>query len=153
MRAAVSAALSIRAAHVLSNRCDTVRTIFAMACPECGSDEHLRVAIETWADLSIDGTEPVGDHDWNAFSGYRCTSCEFNGAVENFRLAPDAIPPPLNTFHVSFWEYERFHAEIQAADADHARRLAEAMLANGGPDSFEVIENFREQLDIVEVVS
>jgi hypothetical protein len=132
---------------------DTVRKTFNLACPKCGSDEHLRVAIETWADLSPDGTDPVGDHDWNQYSGCRCTSCDFNGAVENFHLAPDATPLPLKTFHVSFWEYDRFHAEIQAADADHAKRLAVDMLHEGGPDSFDIIENFREHLDIVEVVS
>lgn len=131
----------------------TVRTLFKLACPKCGSDEHLAVAIETWANLSPDGTEPIGDHDWNAYSGCRCTSCAFNGAVENFHVAPDATPPPLKAFHVSFWEYDRLHAEIQAADADHARRLAEAMLMDGGRDAFEIVENFRENLCIEEAVS
>jgi ssDNA-binding Zn-finger/Zn-ribbon topoisomerase 1 len=138
MGAAASAALPIRAAHVHSNRCDTVRTIFPIACPQCGSDEHLRVALETWAEPSADGTEPAGDHDWNAYSACRCTSCDLISAVENFRVAPDAAPPPPKTVHVSFWECDRYHADLQAADTEHARRLAEAMLANGGPDSFEV---------------
>ncbi len=131
----------------------SVRSTFTMACPTCGSDEHLQVAIETWADLSAEGTNPVGDHDWNAYSGCRCTSCEFAGAVENFRVAPDALPPPLKTFHVSFWEYDRYFAEIHALDADHAQRLAVDMLHDGGPDSFDVIKNVREDFDIEEAVS
>ena len=49
----------------------TVRSIFDMMCPKCGSDAHLRVSIEAWANLSANGTKPVGDHDWNAYSACR----------------------------------------------------------------------------------
>jgi hypothetical protein len=131
----------------------TVRQTFQLACPKCGSDEHLCVAIETWANLSADGTDPVGDHDWNQYSGCRCTSCEFAGAIENFRVEPDAQPPPLKTFHVSFWEYDKYYAAIQALDADHAQRLAKEKLQRGSPDDFDIIKNVREDFDIEEAVS
>ncbi len=131
----------------------TVRTLFQLACPKCSSDEHLRVAIETWAELSVEGTDPVGDHDWNQDSGCRCMSCDFYGAVENFRVLPDTSSPTLKDFSVSFWEYDRYHAVIRAADVDHAKRLAKSMLNAGGPDAFEIVENFREDFDIAEAVS
>lgn len=131
----------------------TKSVLFNLACPKCGSDEHLTVAIETWAELSADRSKPIGDHVWNESSGCSCTSCGFKAVVENFRVAPDALPPPLKTFHVSFWEYDKYFAEIEAIDAAHAQTLAEAMLERGGPDSFDIITNTREDLDIEEVAS
>lgn len=63
---------------------DTVRSLFGLCCPSCGSDEHLQVMIEAWADLSIDGTDPFSDHAWDQYSGCRCANCDHHGAVEGF---------------------------------------------------------------------
>jgi predicted nucleic-acid-binding Zn-ribbon protein len=64
----------------------SVQSLYNLACPACGSDEFLQVMIETWADLSEDGTEPFGDHEWNEYSRCRCVNCGLEGAVEQFRL-------------------------------------------------------------------
>lgn len=63
----------------------SVRSIFNLVCPACDSDEFLQVLIETWADLSAEGTEPFGDHEWDGYSGCRCVNCGFHSAVEQFR--------------------------------------------------------------------
>lgn len=63
----------------------TVQSLYNLCCPACGSDHFLQVLIETWADLSADGTEPFGDHEWNNYSGCRCALCGHHSAVERFR--------------------------------------------------------------------
>ena len=64
----------------------TVRNLFGMACPNCGSDEQLRVVLTVVARLSTDGTEPFGDHDWNDKSLCMCDACEFVGHVRQFEV-------------------------------------------------------------------
>lgn len=63
---------------------NTVRNLFGMACPNCASDEHLRVVVRVVARLSPDGTEPFGDHDWDDESLCMCDGCEFVGYVRQF---------------------------------------------------------------------
>jgi hypothetical protein len=65
---------------------NTVKSIFSMACPTCGSDEDLLVDITTLAYLSADGTEATGDHDWDDDSGCRCSACDHTGQVKDFRI-------------------------------------------------------------------
>ena len=64
----------------------TVQTLYGLVCPACGSDEFLQVMIETWADLSADGTEPFGDHEWNEYSDCRCANCDHHSSAERFRV-------------------------------------------------------------------
>lgn len=63
----------------------SVRELFNVACPNCGSDGDLLVAVCVWARLSVDGTEPVGDHDWDNESGMICLACRTAGKVGTFR--------------------------------------------------------------------
>lgn len=65
---------------------DTVRHIFNMACPACGSDEDLLVDITTLAYLTADGTEATGEHDWDDESGCRCSACDHTGKAKDFRI-------------------------------------------------------------------
>lgn len=65
---------------------DTVRALFELACPSCGSDNDLEIVITAWAELSTDGTEPTGDHDWDDSSGCRCDACQRTGTVADFRI-------------------------------------------------------------------
>lgn len=134
--------------------CETVRTIFNLACPKCGSDAHLRVAIDTWAELSTDGTDPVGDHEWNEQSSCRCTNCEFKASVKQFTLPPTATPPPLKSFEVTFYEHDKFAATIQAIDKDTALAIAQRLLDENGPNlPWDVIYNERDDFEIEEVRS
>lgn len=66
---------------------DTVRTLFAMACPTCASDAHLMIVITAWAKLSADGTDPSGEHDWDDASDCTCNACDHAGTVQNFRIS------------------------------------------------------------------
>jgi hypothetical protein len=75
----------------------TVRDIFQLACPACGSDEELRVQIVTWVDVTPDGTVDNGrwDHEWSEGSGCYCDACKRVGTVREFTLGdrpPSATP-------------------------------------------------------------
>lgn len=63
----------------------SVRDIFGVACPGCGSDGELMVVVTVWAALSTDGTEPEGDHEWNEDSAMSCRACGHGGKVAAFR--------------------------------------------------------------------
>jgi len=65
---------------------ETVRQLFNLVCPSCGDDEHLMVVITAWADLSTDGTEATGDHEWDDTSSCACTACGHSGTVKHFRI-------------------------------------------------------------------
>jgi len=67
-------------------RTETVRQLFEMACPDCSSDEHLMVVITAWAELSADGTDPSGAHDWDDASSCKCNACDRIGTVKDFRI-------------------------------------------------------------------
>lgn len=130
----------------------TVRTAFCLACPTCGSDTSLQVTIEAWADLTADGPEPSDHYDWNDTSACRCASCGFEGAVEGFRVAPDASLPVLKTFEVSFWETYLHLTTVEAANKEHAERLIEDKLHEEGPDGFDVVKCIRDEICFEEVL-
>lgn len=65
---------------------NTVRKVWDMACPGCGSDAHLSVVVQSWAKLSADGTDADSEHDWDSESGCRCTACGHAGLVSDFTL-------------------------------------------------------------------
>jgi hypothetical protein len=64
----------------------TVRELFGLACPKCGSDEPLCVVIKSLATLSPDGTDPFGDHEWDEESPCLCKECDFTGLITQFTL-------------------------------------------------------------------
>lgn len=63
----------------------TLRTVFGLACPQCGNADKLEITIICTAELTIDGTEALGDHDWDDGSRCRCPDCGAGGLVGDFR--------------------------------------------------------------------
>ncbi len=66
-----------------------VREAWRLACPNCGSDESLQVQITVMADLSDEGTDPCGDHQWDDESFMRCRACSHAGIVKSFRVGEE----------------------------------------------------------------
>ena len=63
----------------------TVREEFGLACPKCGSDRDLRIAITTWIELTPDGSVTVDDHhEWDHRSLCRCRACGYRTSVDAF---------------------------------------------------------------------
>lgn len=65
---------------------NSVRDTFGLACPVCRSDESLQVQVTTMADLSADGSESVGDQEWQDSSFIRCRACNHTGIVKDFTV-------------------------------------------------------------------
>jgi hypothetical protein len=63
-----------------------LRSDYDMACPQCGHAERLSIEIVCSAILSIDGTEPNGDHYWDEASSCGCDVCGRHGTVAEFRI-------------------------------------------------------------------
>lgn len=65
----------------------TVRDLYNLACPQCGSDERIFVSIEQWVLLTPDGSETIDDaHEWGDASRCRCERCGNAGEADAFRL-------------------------------------------------------------------
>lgn len=63
---------------------NTLQDAFGMCCPACGNDQLLQVTITCTALLSINGTEDLGDHDWDAGSDCECPDCGHAAKVADF---------------------------------------------------------------------
>ena len=64
----------------------TVREIWGLACPKCGRDDDLHVAVEMLAHLLPDGTEAYGDQEWGPGSACACTDCNHWATVADFNI-------------------------------------------------------------------
>ena len=67
-------------------RCD-LRSVYDLACPQCGQAETLSIEITCTATLSIDGSEAEGDHYWDETSSCSCDACDHHGTVAEFPVA------------------------------------------------------------------
>jgi DNA-directed RNA polymerase subunit RPC12/RpoP len=61
-----------------------------IACPKCGNDERVIIAVKTLATVTDDGAEPFGDMEWDDDSFARCPECDHWGRLGAFRLPADA---------------------------------------------------------------
>jgi hypothetical protein len=61
-----------------------LRSEYNMACPQCGQADTLSIEIVCTAILSIDGTEPDGEHFWDRTSPCFCPDCDLYGTVADF---------------------------------------------------------------------
>lgn len=63
-----------------------LKTEFKLACPVCGEADRLHVQITCTAELTVDGTEPFGDHKWTDDGCCHCPSCEHTATVADFEV-------------------------------------------------------------------
>ncbi len=72
----------------------TVRNVFSIACPQCGSDTALKIKIVTWVDVTPDGTIDNGwtDHEWGDWSRCFCTACDREGYIREFGVRNGGAP-------------------------------------------------------------
>ena len=79
----------------------SVKEQYNMKCPECDRDDALQVEITVMADLSDEGTEPAGDHEWDSDSFCRCNECGWSGKVKDAQAEFDA--PEVLAYLVEFF--------------------------------------------------
>lgn len=80
-----------------------------MACPRCFTALDLRVTYTGTCKLTPEGSEDVGNHDWDEHSLCRCMRCEFSAPVSAFQwgdagdLLTFRADPTGETKDVRFW--------------------------------------------------
>src|SRR6516165_5319229 len=63
-----------------------------VCCPKCGQEDRFKIVALITCDVTDDGSEPVGDHEWDDHSATRCSECGFDGELKDFHRKPD-LPP------------------------------------------------------------
>ena len=61
-----------------------LRELFGLACPNCGHADTLQIGITCTAELTANGSEVFGDHDWDSSSYCCCPDCQHKGIVRDF---------------------------------------------------------------------
>ncbi len=56
-----------------------------IACPRCGYDERFSIVGVCTFDVTDDGSEAVGDHEWDDESTIVCASCSLLGKIKDFK--------------------------------------------------------------------
>jgi hypothetical protein len=68
----------------------SVLTDHRVCCPNCKSDQSIKVTFTGTCLLTDDGSEDDGDHEWGDESAASCTKCGHDGFVRDFRDAGKA---------------------------------------------------------------
>jgi hypothetical protein len=61
-------------------------------CPNCGQQDRLKITALITCLVTDDGSDPVGDHEWDDCSSTHCPECGFDGKLRAFRK-PILLPP------------------------------------------------------------
>lgn len=72
------------------DRKENVNCLEGYACPRCGYDEELRIICTTLVTMTDDGSDDIGDLEWDENSHGTCPKCGFADKMEKFRV--DAVP-------------------------------------------------------------
>lgn len=54
-----------------------------MGCPECGQRDSFKIEFRGTAEVSDEGSDDVGDHEWDGKSACQC-ECGHAGTVRDF---------------------------------------------------------------------
>lgn len=57
-------------------------------CPKCSQEDRFKITALITCVVTDDGSEPIGDHEWDGESSTHCPECGFNGTLKNFRKLP-----------------------------------------------------------------
>jgi len=65
-------------------------------CPACGQEDRFKITALITCVVTDDGSDPVGDHEWDGDSSTHCPDCGFDGKLKAFRKPVDLPPDPDN---------------------------------------------------------
>jgi rubredoxin len=65
-------------------------------CPACGQEDRFKITALITCVVTDNGSEPVGDHDWDDDSSTHCPECGFDGKLKSFRKRNRLPPDPNN---------------------------------------------------------
>lgn len=53
-------------------------------CPKCKHEDSFKICAAIWCDVTDEGSEVEGDHEWDEESLIHCGSCGHGGTVNQF---------------------------------------------------------------------
>lgn len=59
---------------------------FNLRCPRCRQTDELRIDISALADVTADGSEVTGDHEWSDEAYCECRPCGYRATVADFTV-------------------------------------------------------------------
>ncbi len=65
-----------------------INCLHGLACPKCGHDECLVIAVSSLASVTDEGTDMFGATEWAETSYCECPECQHHGTVSDFRIHP-----------------------------------------------------------------
>ena len=63
-------------------------------CPNCSRNDRFTITAIVACEVTDDGSEPVGDHEWDDASSTRCPECGRAGLMREFRERGSRPPIP-----------------------------------------------------------
>lgn len=63
-------------------------TDYYLACAACGQAQRLHITVTCTAELTIDGSDIFGGHEWDERSPCLCPECGLSGRVGDFKAQP-----------------------------------------------------------------
>jgi DNA-directed RNA polymerase subunit RPC12/RpoP len=63
-------------------------------CPKCGQEDRFFIMGCAQFEVTDDGSEAVGDHEWDDQSSTRCPECNHIATLKDFREGPTLPPDP-----------------------------------------------------------
>jgi hypothetical protein len=71
---------------MLNNNC-----LEGVKCPKCGNEERFRIQALIVCNVTDEGSEPTGDHEWDQTSHTLCPVCEFEDNLSAFSIAGEKV--------------------------------------------------------------
>lgn len=63
-------------------------------CPNCGQEDRFFIIGGAQFEVTDEGSETIGDHEWGDESPTRCPDCEHTGTLNDFRIQTELPPDP-----------------------------------------------------------
>ncbi len=94
-------------------------------CPACGQEDRFRITALITCVVTDNGSEPLGDHEWDGESSTQCPQCGFNGKLNEFSK-PTSLPPDPENMNDSRaeWAGLALSTFMQRTGADQEDALA-----------------------------
>jgi hypothetical protein len=97
-------------------------------CPACGQDDRFKITALITCIVTDDGSEPVGDHDWDDESNAHCAGCGFDAKLRHFRTGCHMPPDPegMNDRRAE-WAAAALRAFMEATGTDEENALGDLL--------------------------
>lgn len=98
-------------------------------CPSCGQEDRFKITAAITCLVTDNGSEPVGDHDWDDDSNTHCSECGFNAKLKDF-CKPINLPPDPDGMNDSRaeWAWAALRAFMLATGTDMEDAMSDLLV-------------------------